>query len=54
MEPNAFSTKYPGIIELSKNNIPAAGKYLNESLKLDNQDPQVWYNPAGVYVNEKN
>ena len=54
LEPSAFSAKYLGIIELSRNNISTAGKYLNESLKLDNSDPQVWYNLAGVYVNEKN
>ncbi len=54
LEPSAFAAKYLGIINLSKNKIAPAEKYLNQSLMLDNTDPQVWYNLAGVYVNENN
>ncbi|MHB1687294.1 MAG: tetratricopeptide repeat protein [Ignavibacteriaceae bacterium] len=54
LEPSAFSTKYLGIIDLSKNQLASAGKYLDQSLKFDNSDAQVWYNLAGVYINEKN
>ena len=54
LSPSAFTTKYLGIIELSKNNFPLAEKYLTQSAGLDGNDAQVWYNLAGVYVNENN
>jgi len=54
LSPSAFSTKYLGIIELSKNNYPLAEKFLTQSIVFDNSDAQVWYNLAGVYVNENN
>jgi tetratricopeptide (TPR) repeat protein len=54
MEPDAFSTKWLGTINLYRNKLDIAEKYLNQSLKYDANDSQVWYNLAGVYVNESN
>ncbi|PIQ09240.1 MAG: hypothetical protein COW71_07680 [Ignavibacteriales bacterium CG18_big_fil_WC_8_21_14_2_50_31_20] len=45
----AFASKWIGIIELSKQNIENAIKYLNQSLKYNSQDAQVYYNLAGAY-----
>jgi len=50
---SAFSDKWLGIIDLYKNRIPSAKKYLNESLKYNDRDAQVWYNLTGVYIDEK-
>jgi tetratricopeptide (TPR) repeat protein len=47
---NAFKTKWLGTIDLYKNKLESAEKYLNESLDFDRNDPQVWYNLAGIYV----
>ena len=54
VQPTAFSEKWLGIIDLSQNRVPSAKKHLSESLKYDSDDAQVWYNLAGVYVDEKN
>ncbi|MCL4538212.1 MAG: GDSL-type esterase/lipase family protein [Bacteroidetes bacterium] len=54
MGPSAFATKYLGIIELSRGRTDRAEKFLNESLKLDSSDAQVWYNLSGVYVHKEN
>jgi len=54
IEPNVFNTKWLGTIDLYRNNTDSAKKYLNESLKFDNRDAQVWYNLAGVYINYNN
>lgn len=51
---SAFSEKWLGIIELSQNRIFSAKEHLSESLKYNQNDAQVWYNLAGVYVAEKN
>jgi tetratricopeptide (TPR) repeat protein len=51
-EATAYTTKWLGIINLYKNHPDTAEKYLNQSLSLENNDAQVWYNLAGVYVNE--
>jgi tetratricopeptide (TPR) repeat protein len=53
-ESNAYSTKWLGIINLFRNHLDAAEKFLNQSLTLENSDAQVWYNLAGVYVNKHN
>ena len=53
IEPSAFSTKWIGIINLYKNQTAAAEKFLNESIAFDRNDAQVWYNLAGVYIEEK-
>ncbi len=50
---SAFSDKWLGIIDLYKNRIPSAKEYLNESLKYNDRDAQVWYNLTGVYIDEK-
>ena len=52
MEPSAFSTKWLGTISLYRNEIQHAEKYLNESLQFNRKDAQVWYNLAGVSIQE--
>jgi lysophospholipase L1-like esterase len=54
IEPGAFSTKWMGIISLYKHQTAPAEKYLNQSLAFNRNDSQVWYDLAGVYVEEKN
>ncbi len=51
--PDAFSTKWIGIISLSKSNIDDAEKYLKESLIFNPGDEQVLYNLAGVFVQKQ-
>ncbi|NOX66927.1 MAG: hypothetical protein GXO85_14310 [Chlorobi bacterium] len=45
----AFTAKWIGIIELSKNNISRAIKYLEKSTKINSFDDQVYFNLAGAY-----
>lgn len=52
LEPNAYSTKWLGIIDLSKNRAESAKSYLLTSLQLQSNDAQVLYNLAGCYVIE--
>ncbi len=54
IKPDAFSAKWIGIINLSKNKIADAIKYLEESLKFNPSDSQVLYNLAGAYSLQKN
>ncbi len=54
IKPDAFSAKWIGIINLSKNKVPEAIKYLEESLKFNPDDSQVLYNLAGAYSLKKN
>ena len=54
IEPTAYSTKWIGILNLYKNHLDTAENYLNQSISLDKNDSQVWYNLAGVYVNKNN
>lgn len=54
IKPDAFSTKWLGIIALSKDHYNEAEKYLIECLKFTNKDPQVFYNLAGCYVSKGN
>ena len=54
IEPGPFSTKWMGIINLYKHQTAAAEKYLNQSIAFNRNDSQVWYDLAGVYVQEKN
>ncbi len=51
--PNAYNTKWMGIIALSHKNWKEAIVDLNESLKYNDDDPQVLYNLAGAYVMKK-
>ena len=53
-QPNAFSAKWLGIIDLSKNKFESAKKYLMQCLKYDKKDSQVYYNLSGCYVSEGN
>lgn len=52
--PDAFSAKWIGIINLSKNNLIKAKQFLELSLNLNQNDPQVLYNLAGTYLLMKN
>ncbi len=54
MESGAFTTKWIGIINLYRHQTAAAEKYLNQSIAFNRNDSQVWYDLAGVYVEEKN
>jgi tetratricopeptide (TPR) repeat protein len=47
--PNAFYSKWLGIISLSKNKTDDAVHYLEKSKEFSNSDPQVLYNLAGAY-----
>ncbi|NOX18196.1 MAG: hypothetical protein GXO87_07935 [Chlorobi bacterium] len=51
VNPDYFSTKWIGAIELSREHIKPAIKYLEESLKFKQNDPQVLYNLSGAYAN---
>jgi tetratricopeptide (TPR) repeat protein len=53
VKPGAFSSKWIGIIELSRHNTEKAIKYLMHSLELKADDSQVLYNLAGAYVMKK-
>lgn len=50
---DAFSTKWLGIIELSRNNNDEAIKYLKHSLTFNQYDAQVLFNLSGAYVNKQ-
>lgn len=54
IESTAYTTKWIGIINLYRNHLDAAENFLNQSVSLDKNDSQVWYNLAGVYVNKNN
>lgn len=49
-KPDAFCTKWIGIIDLSRKNLNKAVKFLNKSLNFKNDDPQVLFNLAGAYA----
>jgi tetratricopeptide (TPR) repeat protein len=53
IRPDVYSAKWLGIIILSKNKTDDAIKYLEESLRLGNNDPQVLYNISGAYSIKK-
>ena len=48
LQPDYFSTKWLGIIELSKNHVKPAIKYLEESIRFKSNDAQVLYNISGA------
>lgn len=50
LKPDAFSTKWVGIINLSQKKTDSAIKYLEMSLKYNAKDPQVLFNLAGAYT----
>ena len=51
--PDAFSTKWLGNINLSKENTEDAIDYFLESIEYDNTDAQVFYNLAGAYIQKE-
>lgn len=53
VEPDYFSTKWLGIIELSRSNYIPAIKYLEQSVKLKPNDSQVLYNLSGAYAKNR-
>ncbi|MGE5351320.1 MAG: GDSL-type esterase/lipase family protein [Acidobacteriota bacterium] len=53
IKPGAYSTKWLGLLALDGKNYKEALYYLESSLQYTQDDPQVWYNLAGVYFNLK-
>ncbi|MGE5683123.1 MAG: GDSL-type esterase/lipase family protein [Bacillota bacterium] len=53
LRPDGFSSKWLGIINLSKQRTDEALSYLKTSLQYDSRDAQVLFNLAGVYVYKK-
>ncbi len=53
ISPNAYNSKWMGIIALSHKNYKEALVDLSESLKYNDNDEQVYYNLAGAYVMKK-
>ncbi|RMD50880.1 MAG: hypothetical protein D6830_01610 [Ignavibacteria bacterium] len=49
LKPSAYNTKWMGIIALSNKNTKEAIMRFEESIKLNDKDPQVFYNLAGAY-----
>jgi tetratricopeptide (TPR) repeat protein len=54
LSPDAYSAKWLGIINLSKQNDDKAIEYLKTSLSFIANDEQVLYNLAGAYSRKKN
>lgn len=53
LEPDIFNTKWLGIMNMANNNYEDAVKYLNENLKFNFRDPQVYFNLAGAFFNQQ-
>ena len=53
LKPDHFFNKWLGIINLSNSNIDTSIFHLEESIKYNNNDPQVLYNLAGAYSKRK-
>lgn len=53
ISPNAFNTKWLGIIDLSQERVDSAIKFLEESLSFNTSDAQVLYNISGAYAKKK-
>ncbi len=51
--PNAFNTKWLGIIDLSQEKVDSAIKYLEQSLNYNTSDAQILYNISGAYAKKK-
>ncbi|MDH3268615.1 MAG: hypothetical protein OEM46_07140 [Ignavibacteria bacterium] len=52
-KPDAFNSKWLGIIDLSQGFVDDAIKYLEESLRYDNKDAQTYFNITGAYAQKK-
>ena len=53
LQPDAFSTKWLGIIDLSRKNYSSSIKYLSQSKNFINKDDQLLYNLCGAYIGIK-
>lgn len=53
IKPDAFVTKWLGIIDVSRSNLNSGIKHLLESAAFDNSDPQVLFNLAGAYSGKR-
>ncbi|MFI5236404.1 MAG: GDSL-type esterase/lipase family protein [Ignavibacteriales bacterium] len=51
--PDEFSAKWLGNINLNNGNIDKAIKYLAESINYNSNDPQVFYNLTGAYIQKE-
>jgi tetratricopeptide (TPR) repeat protein len=51
--PDAFSSKWLGNINLNRDDVEAAIKYFQESIRYNNSDAQVFYNLAGAYIQKE-
>ena len=47
---DAYVSKMLGSIQVNKKNYVDGVRYLKESLQINNQDPQAWYNLSGAYA----
>ena len=54
LEKNAYVCKMLGSIQVDKKNYVDGIRYLKESLQINNQDPQAWYNLSGAYALNQN
>jgi len=52
-KPDAFNTKWLGIIDLSQGFVDDAITYLEKSLSYNNKDAQVYFNITGAYAQKK-
>ncbi len=52
-KPDAFNSKWLGIIDLSQGFVDDAIKYLELSLRFDKKDAQVYFNITGAYAQKK-
>ena len=52
--PDAFTSKWLGIISLSQGYVNDAIFYLQKSITYNNRDPQIFYNITGAYAEQKN
>lgn len=52
-KPDAFNSKWLGIIDLSQGFVDDAITYLETSLKFDNKDAQTYFNITGAYAQKK-
>jgi tetratricopeptide (TPR) repeat protein len=53
IEPDAFNTKWLGIMFISNNNFTKAIKFLTESINFNPNDPQIFFNLSGAYFQKK-
>lgn len=52
-KPDAFNCKWLGIIDLSQGFVDDAIRYLETSLRYDNNDAQIYFNITGAYAQKK-